>query len=179
MDPDYFTIQQLKEMGMWPNGNMVSAGLIPYIRRLAGDEKKILFVGNKNGEDVLEFLRLLPSDVSVTTVTLGENMEQHKQVFEANKKLNEYGPISPNRLHEYQSDTVIASETFDVVIIDNVFDDEIMNKYYAALKPLGIMAGNSHDQQQMKETLVEFRKPNKISVPISVAFQHIWFWVKP
>jgi hypothetical protein len=185
MDPDYFTIKQLKEMGMWPSDKMVSPGLIPYIKRMPGERINVLIVGVKNGEDVIEILEQCPKVWKISTIPAGniigegpeDQQARHREVFD--KNIEDSG-VDKDRIMSFGGNNeVFDNEVFDLVIIDGIPVAEVMDRYYPALKPLGIFAGSLHDQQGMKVALVSFRKPNKISVPINVAFQHIWFWVKP
>lgn len=169
MDPDKFTIQQNKEMGLWPPGDNMS-GLFPYIQRLKTKDKlTVVEVGVMKGENVRYMLDM---------DTKGRILKVHGVV--TNKDFEEL--LDTNLKDEERFvkgfDPYKKKQHVDVVFLHSECDlDKNLKRYYNVLCEGGIFAGNDHMKDHVKISLRDFRRDNKIGIPINVS-RGCWFWWK-
>jgi hypothetical protein len=168
-NPEFFEIEQLKAMGMWPNSTMISRGIIPYVNRLRNDKIKITIVGDIKGESTYDILENCPKVFHVHTVNDFniEDGELYKNLFTANIK-------SHKEKVKFRDD-----RESDVVCIDQrVCSVENLVKYYELTKSGGIFCGNGHEITNVKEQLGLFRRQVKIGTPIMISNRSVWLWIK-
>lgn len=172
MDPDYFEIDRLRPLGMFPRSTLISRGLIPYVNRMANREEKIkiTIVGDLKGESVVDFLENCPKIFRIYVVNdypATPEGEKLKKIFEKN---TEKYKDKIKYMHDRQSNFVcIERESCSI---------EILETYYSLVRIGGIFAGNGHEHTDVKEPLVKFRREHKIGTPIQVSNRAVWFWYK-
>jgi len=166
-DPELFTVQESKMMGIWPPSDIVSHGLLPYIKRLRVDKVSILEVGVHKGENAIQ---MLSNDER-------ERIGMIYGIFYGDKKIKEI--LQKNTANESRFSMDVPNEDFDVVIINSECKNLTgkMEKYYNKVKSNGIFCGNNHDKKHVKEALVDFRRRCKIGTPILVS-NGSFFWYK-
>lgn len=163
MNPEDFPIQQKIELGLWPDTQIISYSLVPYINRMKQDKITIMIVGDSKGESAYDFLTRCPKVVKISCV---ENDEQYKSVFETNTKA--FGD-------KVSTDEIGQTE---LVCLVGTLTDDRLKKYYPFVKSGGIFAGNNHELAETKEHLNKYRRFTKIGTPILVANKTTWFWNK-
>lgn len=169
MDPELFSIAQSKEMGLWPPGNVVAHGVLPYILRLKPTTLTILDVGCMKGENAIYMLEKdtkLKIEKIYGVVSVEKDKEDYKELLKQNTKDNSRFTLN------YKDQDV------DVVCINAQSDlDNTLKKYYDKVKSHGIFCGNEHGTIRVREALSRFRRNKKIGTPINVS-RDCWFWYK-
>lgn len=166
LDPENFTIAQRKEFGMWPDANMISQAMIPYVKRIRSDNVSVLISGDKKGENIVDFVENVKKITSITTLNK-DSTEDEKKVFAENTK--NISIISCD----------IIKEPVDIVCVaDNACTEENLTLIYEAVKHGGIFCGNGHETTKVKEELTKFRRNTRIGTPIMIANRAVWFWYK-
>jgi hypothetical protein len=169
-DPDFFEIDQLKGMNMWPASTMTSRGVIPYVKRMRTDKVKVTVVGDFRGDTVRDILDSCPNVFRVYVVNQyadDEKSQAYKSLFESNTKMYK------DKIR-YKSD-----RESDLVCIDqSACTSDNLALYYKLVKSGGIFSGNGHEYVPVKDELNKFRREVKIGTPIQVSNRAVWFWYK-
>ena len=168
LNPDFFTVEQNKEMGMWPPSDIAGVGVAPYVNRLKKDEVLVLDVGVKKGDNAVYLLEKCPK-VTVYGVEI-DSRDQPEITEVRTKNLKD----NIRYFNSWNGDI-----SFDVVCIDASLSelDSNMKTFYNKLKSGGIFCGNEHHLTHVKEALGKFRRESKIGTPIHIA-NGAWFWIK-
>lgn len=171
MDPTLFTVEQSKEMGIWPPSDIVSHGIMPYIKRLKDNDLRVLDVGVGKGENVVY---MLEKDSGMTH----KIFMIHGVVYDTDPPEYEY-ILKKNTRDLERFTTIPFKDLYDVVCINSSTKDLdiVMKNHYNLVKPNGIFCGNNHDDIYVKESLGKFRRENRIGTPILVS-NGCWFWYK-
>lgn len=170
MNPDYFTVSQFKEMGIWPPGeaNFVK-GIYPYIKRLNSENIKILDVGCLKGE----------ISVYMIEVDIANKIEKIDLIVSGNQK--EFESVLLDNIKDAKKLKLVqdTEEEYDVVMINSACKnlEKTMRKYYHRVKKNGLFCGSDHDDMKVKNALTTFRREDRIGTPISVSMGS-WFWYK-
>jgi hypothetical protein len=167
MNPEYFDIENLKMFGMWPNGLMLSKGIVPYIKR-KGTDLKINMIDDMKGENTFDILENCPN---VKKVYLYNSItdENYEKALKSNLKGFPGNKINTRKL---------ADDADFVCVHRSSCDPDKLKVYYDQLKSGGIFCGSDHDTDQVKVALTSFRRSNKIGTPIQISNRTIWFWIK-
>jgi hypothetical protein len=166
LDPENFTVAQRKQFGMWPDANMISLAMIPYIKRMRTDSVTMLIAGDKKGENIVDFVENV-NKFSNITVLNKDCTEDEKRVFQENTK-----DIS------ILSYDVLKEPVNIVCVADNACTEQNLVLLYEAVKQGGIFCGNGHETNPVKTELNKFRRNSRIGTPIMIANRTIWFWNK-
>lgn len=181
MDPELFTIQQNKEMAIWPTSGLVAEGLWPYIKRMRKDKVAILDVGVMKGENAYRFFErdTHPQKKKIDKIRgVVSYSEEYKKTHPAEFLSNLLKILDKNMKTENKFELLSSDEDFDIVCINS--DSDLSNnleKYYPRLQAGSIFCGNDHSSPKVKEALSLFRRKNKIGTFISIS-HGCWFWVK-
>ena len=174
MNPEHFDIETLKSIGMWPNANLISRGIAPYIRRLKKEKVSVIFVGDKKGEQVADLIELCGDKIEKVCVVNdyeGDDAEILKSLFKKNTV--KYADKITTQVMMNEGDV------FDVVCIDEFScNKENFLLTYSFVPSNGIFCGGGHETNTVKSALNEFRRGEKIGTPIQVSNRAIWFWNK-
>lgn len=182
MDPTRFGVEQLKQMGMWPPGDIAGLGLLPYIKRIKANDLKFLEVGVGKGENASYILENTQPDVRgnckiSTYYGMYANSESETE--------KEFDDVLQNNMKAPWFDrfrlgfTWDDKDKFDIVCVNSHCEnlDFQLNLNYNYLKSGGIYCGNDHALVHVKEALNKFRRDKKIGELIHVS-RGSWFWYK-
>lgn len=171
MNPDFFDIEEKKQFGLWPHGDLISTGIIPYAKRIKETRLAMGIVGDLRGEDVYNFLENVPNIVKMNVVNRYDTEEEKalQQIFKKNTA-NHNSKIGFGLTRDKQRDIVCIEK--------NACTVENLVLFYQNVKSGGIFCGNGHDTEEVKKALLEFRRNEKIGTPILVCYRTIWFWYK-
>jgi hypothetical protein len=169
MDPTLFTVEQSKQMGIWPPSDVVGIGIMPYIKRMRGGDLRILDVGVDKGDNAVYMLEsdsgMVPKIFMIHGVVSEDAPPEHEYILKKNTK-------------DFDRFTTLEfKDKYDAVCVNSTLKnlDKQMEKYYSMVKSNGIFCGNNHDEIYVKESLAKFRRSNKIGTPIMVS-NGCWFW---
>jgi hypothetical protein len=172
MDPDFFEIDRQIPLGMFPRSTMTSRGIIPYVNRMANREEKIKItvVGDLKGETVVDLLDNCPKIFRIFVVNEYTDSEDDKKM----KKLFEVNTEKYKNKIKFMSDR----QSNFVCIENRACTVENLKKYYSLVRVGGVFAGNGHEYDHTKIALSEWRRAEKIGIPILVSNRATWFWYK-
>jgi hypothetical protein len=169
LNPDLFSIEQAKGMGMWPPSDIVAHGILPYIKRMKTDHITILDVGTMKGENIYMLSELEKVDTVVGIESFAEPNPEYTNLLKKNLVNNTKFEIV---------DAVNKDDLFDVVCIHSRSElEKNLRLYYNYVKSNGIFCGNDHHLPHVKDALHKFRRETKIGTPINVS-NGCWFWWK-
>tara|TARA_R110000868_G_scaffold375497_3_gene640049 strand:- start:1180 stop:1689 length:510 start_codon:yes stop_codon:yes gene_type:complete len=168
MNPEFFTIEQRKEFGMWPDMDLISRGIIPYIKRMKVDTVTVTIKGDLKGENIADLL---------------DNCEKIGKIYYSNDyaDTDERVKAAFNKNTQPYTDKIaeVKGKKVNVVCIDkSACNAERLALYYENLVPGGIFCGNGHESMEVKQALSKFRRDKKIGTPIEVSNRAVWFWIK-
>lgn len=168
MNPEFFTIEQRKEFGMWPDADLISRGIIPYIKRMKLDTITVTIKSDLKGENIVDLL---------------ENCKKISKIYYSNDytDTDERVKAAFNKNTQPYIDKIaeVKGKKVNVVCIDkSACNAERLALYYENLVPGGIFCGNGHESTEVKEALSVFRRGKKIGTPIDVSNRAVWFWIK-
>ena len=168
-DPDFFDIETLKQMQMWPSDKMVSKEMTPYIKRMKKAEVQILEVGIKKGENAVDLCDRCGCVKSYYGV---EQNAEYDAVLKKNT-------ATLGDKFKMVSAADLTKDSIDLLIFDSDCNFEnLFEKYYGFLRPNGIVCGNEHSSMKVKAALTTTRRKNRIGTPINIATNTVWFWYK-
>jgi hypothetical protein len=168
MNPEFFTIQQRKEFGMWPDADLISRGIIPYVNRIKLDAITVTIKSDMKGENIVDLL---------------DNCKKISKIYYSNDytDMDERVKAAFNKNTEPYKDKIaeVKGKKVNVVCIDeSACNPERLALYYESVLPGGIFCGNGHESPEVKKALLDFRRGNKIGTPIDVSNRAVWFWIK-
>jgi predicted O-methyltransferase YrrM len=187
-NPEFYTIEQMKMVGMWPLSYLSGHVMVPYINRMKGTVVG-LEVGVLKGETAKVILDACPNIekyygvdpyeayFDVDHQKTQEDMDNFKEV--AHENLKEYANF--NGYPKYQLvDRVL--EELDFILIDGMHTyDQVkydLSTYYPLLKDGGMIFCHDYNNPEVNRSIKEWRRENKVSQPILVMPNYLWSWVK-
>lgn len=192
-DPEFFTIDQLKEVGLWPYTFLPAYGIIPYINRIKSESIIGAEVGSLKGESAFTLLEFCPKISKLYVidhfeghkdyelVRTQEDMEKHEKILRHNLV-----PYS-NRYELIKEDSVegskkIQSDILDFVLIDGDHTTEGIRRdldaYYPLVKSKGYVFVHNCNSQTVMNGIKKYREDNKIRLPINTSKNFVCFWIK-
>jgi hypothetical protein len=175
LDPTQFSITQSKSFSIWPPSDLAAHGIIPYIKRLRTPTVTILDVGIMKGENAMF---LLESEAGKKIEKI-YGVKSYDPVMEKENEFYYYeGVLKENIKNEKRINLNYKNKEVDVVCIHAHSDlEKNLETYYTVLREGGIFCGNEQNLTKVKVALSNFRRMNKIGIPIMVA-NGCWFWFK-
>jgi hypothetical protein len=193
-NPEFYTIENLKVMGMYPLTHLSAYGMMPYLKRMQGDLIGTE-VGVLKGENVHALLESLPQIKKIygvdhylphtdySTTRTEEDMRQYKEVAE--KNLNSFA----DRYELIEKDSVQAiydghfeDNSLDFVLIDGEHTYEAILKdlelYWPKVKKGGYIFIHDSHVEDVKNAVMDFRRDNKIRIPLHMSKNFLYFWQK-
>lgn len=181
-DPNFYTIEQLKAVGMWPLTYLSGHVMVPYIKRMKSQVIG-LEVGVLKGETARVILDACPN------VTKYYGIDPYEPYFDndhqkTKEDMDKFKATAEANLLGYSQYELVASvpEKVDFILIDGkhtyeqVKDD--LTVYYHLLKDGGIMFCHDYNNAEVNRAIKDWRREYKVSQPILVAPNFIWLWYK-
>ena len=192
-NPEFFNIEQQKQIGLWPLTFLPAYGMISYINRMKGDVIGAE-IGVLKGETSHVLLESCPNikklygidpyitytaidvvrtqeDMDSYEKTLYQNMSPFSERFELIKKKSVDA--------SYQ----LANESLDFVLVDgDQTEDSIHNDielYYPKIKKNGYIFGHDIQVKFVVDAIKRYRETNRIRTPLNNSKNFVWFWIKP
>lgn len=186
-DPDFFDIETMKVVGLWPLTDLPAYGMVPYIKRL-GEGITGIELGVLKAETSCILLDECPNIHSLFCIDPylpyedknKDQMDQYNQI--AVKNLSKYKNVSLLTSSSLDTHTVFDDGSVDFVFIDTVLNREQLEKeldlYYPKIRNGGIIFGHDANHEEIVMGLKSFREKNKIRLPILHSKNQVWYWVK-
>lgn len=192
-NPEFFNIEQQKQIGLWPLTFLPAYGMISYINRMRGDVIGAE-IGVLKGETSHVLLESCPNikklygidpyitytaidvvrtqeDMNSYEKTLHQNMSPFGERFELIKKKS------------VDATDQLANESLDFVLVDgDQTEDSIHNDielYYPKIKKNGYIFGHDIQVKFVVDAIKLYRETNRIRTPLNNSKNFVWFWIKP
>lgn len=191
-NPDFFTIEEQKQFGMWPLPYLSGHMMIPYIKRMGpnvvGLEIGVLKAETsclilENCPNVTRYIGIDPyvgyldvdhektgDDMMNFLKTASENIKPYKDRFE-------FIIGSSDRVFNYVEDN-----SLNFVLIDGFHTyEQVKNdltNYYPKLKDGGLMWAHDYNNAEVGRAVMDWRRENRISNLINTTANYLWFWSK-
>lgn len=182
-DPNFYTIEQLKAVGMWPLTYLSGHVMVPYIKRIKKSSVVGLEVGVLKGETARVILDACPN------VTKYYGIDPYEPYFDndhqkTKEDMDKFKATADANLQGYSQYELVASvpEKVDFILIDGkhtyeqVKDD--LTVYHHLLNDGGIMFCHDYNNAEVNRAIKDWRREYKVSQPILVAPNFIWLWYK-
>jgi hypothetical protein len=193
---DYMTVADHKENGDWPFDWLPVKGLIPYIKRLGPDAKGIE-IGVARAESSYAILESCPNVTQLYGIDPyiayndwnGHVDQAHNDktreiaIKNMEKFCDRYVSLfhSTSRMAVQGNDGVpgFDEKSMDFIFIDGDHSYEgakwDMENYYDFIRPGGIFSGHDYNLGTVRTALEEFRRENKIRLPVQVVDNNAWY----
>lgn len=193
MDPEFFTIKELKENDIWESYTFLPAwGMVPYIKRLGKYLKGIE-------------LGVLKGETSYVLLSECENIKKLKGVdpylahkdgdtYKSQHDMDKYFEIMKKNMHEFgkrwmhikklsqEAINSFEKDTYDFILIDTIQTEEQiyqeLSLYYPLLRKGGIMFCHDYHLEEIKKGIKKFSDDFKVRTPINKSKNEIVFWWK-
>lgn len=192
-DPEFFNVEVLKQMGLWPLPHLPAYGIIPYLKRMRGDLTGVE-LGVLKGETSFEILNNSPNVKKMYGVDpyaahfdgaadrTEEEMSQYEEIMKQN--MNRFGDRWEHiKKSSHDCADMFENESLDFIFIDSIQLIEHLSKelelWYPKIKKNGIIFGHDAMTESVVVSLKKFRNEHKIRVPINHSKNQVWFWTKP
>jgi len=192
-DPEFFNVEVLKQMGVWPLPHLPAYGIIPYLKRMRGDLTGAE-LGVLKGETSFEILNNSPNVKKMFGIDpyaahfdgaadrTEEEMSQYEEIMKQN--MNRFGDRWEHiKKSSHECADMFENESLDFIFIDSIQLIEHLSKelelWYPKIKKNGIIFGHDAMTESVVVSLKKFRNEHKIRVPINHSRNQVWFWAKP
>lgn len=156
------SVADLMLSGTWPPTALPARTLVPYLKRMKKDITALV-VGDVSGANIRYLYNNVPN-LSMVYTDIEES--QKSDLFREN-------------LLDFitRIDVDDGVMTYDLVFIANVFPTpEQLSSLYKRVNENGYFGGCNYNSDKNIQILKDFRRANKIGVPINVTESSAWFW---
>lgn len=172
-DPELYTVKEKMTVQMWPPSiDNVADSMMPYVNRMAAPVR-ILIVGTFNGEAAYRFLELDEKKKIGEIVSLSITDDEIPFNITAERNLQGKDVVLGTSIPE--------TELFDLVFVNSETKiplDSLYEKYYNNVKVGGIICGNDHHKEKVREYLAVFMKEKKLGLSLNISNRTVWFLYK-
>lgn len=193
LNPEFFTIEQLKQVGLWESYNFLSAyGMIPYLRRMKQNITGIE-IGVLKGENVYTLLTECTNIEKIYGVDFYEEHKDYDNV-RSTQDMQKYFEISTKNLSEFgdryellkmksnKASKNFEDESVDFILVDGdhttqgIYED--IKKYYPKLKKNGYIFVHDTNRLSVMDGIKKFRNEFKVRIPLNTSKNFTVFWIK-
>lgn len=182
-NPEFYTIEQMKIVGMWPLTYLCGHVMVPYINRMKKPSLVGLEIGVLKGETTRVILDACPKVTKYYGVDPYEAYfdTDHQKSQEDMDKFKLTADVNLAGYSQYELVKIIP-EKVDFILIDGQHTyDQVkadLTLYYPFLNDGGIIFCHDYNNVEVARAIKDYRKENKVSQPILVAPNFIWMWYK-
>jgi predicted O-methyltransferase YrrM len=168
-------------------------GIIPYLKRLRGDNLRGVELGLLKGETSYEILTNCPNIKKMYGVDpYAEHHDGNEMRTE--EEMIQYEAIMKNNMNHFDDRfehikksshdcaDMFEDESLDFIFIDSVqFVDHLSKElelWYPKVKKDGFIFGHDAMTTNVVVALKKFRDEHKIRIPINHSKNQVWFWIK-
>ncbi len=187
------TISELNKLNKWPYDWTSIRGILPYIKRLPG---KItgLEIGTCRAESTILMIEACDNIEKLYTIDAWKEFQdwngkisqgicdKDKAIAFQNNAEHGQNKIEILDGHSYDFASKFADESLDFIFIDGDHSYEgalrDMNLFYPKLKDRGLWICHDWHLDSVNKAAMEFRRSNKISIPIMKSDNSTFFWYK-
>lgn len=181
-NPEYFTIEEMKNVGMWPLSFLSGWMMVPYIKRMKGNVVG-LEIGVLKGETAFLILENCPNVIKYYGV------DPYKEYVDNGQKKEQwqmdlFKETASKNLSKFPHYSLVETvpEDVDFILIDGDHSYEQVTKdletYYPRLKNGGMIFCHDYNNENVMRAITDWRKKNRVSQPIMVMPNFLWSWVK-
>ena len=193
MNPEFFTIDKLKEIGLWDSYSFLSAyGMLPYLNRMKQDVLVGAEVGVLKGENIYTLLELCPKIRKIYAVDFYKEHKDYDTV-RTQDDMDKYEAIAKENLKNFshrvvfiKEDSVEATKSItkdlDFVLIDGDHSKEgieaDLEAYYPLIKSGGYVFIHDTNAISVMDGIKAFKEKHKNRIPLQRSKNFTSFWVK-
>ena len=191
-ESDFLTVRQLKDQNMWSQRYISAIGLIPEIKKLAG-EVRGLEVGVCRGENIVKFLEECPNIHHIDAVDpyipyMDDNGGMTKE------EVDRMRDIAVTNFRDYSNRVTLHTTTskefassveedkYDYIFIDGNHSYEYVLEdialWYPKLKNGGVFAGHDFDLECVRKAVYEYKTKNILPNMLYTSAHSVWWWKK-
>ena len=192
-NPEFFTIEECKSAGLWPFTFLSAYAMIPYIKRMRGDDITGVEVGVLKGESSYVLLEECPNikmlhgvdsykaHTDYETVRSQEDMDQYKTIAE--KNLEPYKDRYELKVMDsHKAAMTFRKDSLDFVLLDadHTYDaiKRDLKDWYPKIKSGGHIFIHDTHVPHVHDAIKSFKDENKIRIPLLRSKNQVSFWVK-
>lgn len=192
-DPEFFNIEMLKQMGLWPLNHLPAYGIVPYLKRMRGDLIGVE-LGVLKGETSFEILNNCANVEKMygvdpyaahfdgTAERTDEEMRQYEDIMKVN--MSRFGNRWEHvKKSSHECADMFQNESLDFIFIDTIQLIEHFSKelelWYPKVRKNGMIFGHDAMSESVIVSLKKYRNEHRIRVPINHSKNQVWFWTKP
>lgn len=193
-DPEFFNIDQCKEMGMWPFTFLSAYAMVPYIKRMPVDREIVgVEVGVLKGESSYVLLEECPNITKLygidfykahtdyETVRTQESMDQYKTIAEKNLETFK-DRFELKVMESHKAAKTFRKESLDFVLLDGDHTSDgikrDLKEWYPKIKTGGYIFIHDTHIPHVHDAIKFFKDENKIRIPLLRSKNQVSFWVK-
>lgn len=191
-DPEFFSIEQLKQINLWPYTFLSAYAMIPYIKRMRGDSIVGAEIGVLKAETSCV---LLEECQNITTLHCVDFYEPHIDYDTSRSKedMEKYEDIARKNLGSYDGRYILHKKEsaeaakginaeLDFILLDAEHTysgiKSELESWYPKLKKGGHMFVHDTHTPDVYKAVKDFKTENKIHSPLLRSKNHVSFWVK-
>lgn len=191
-DPEFFSIEQLKQINLWPYTFLSAYAMIPYIKRMRGDSIVGAEIGVLKAETSCV---LLEECQNITTLHCVDFYEPHTDYDTSRSKedMEKYEDIARKNLGLYDGRYILHKKEsaeaakginaeLDFILLDAEHTysgiKSELESWYPKLKKGGHMFVHDTHTPDVYKAVKDFKTENKIHSPLLRSKNHVSFWVK-
>jgi hypothetical protein len=193
MNPEFFTIERLKETGLWDSYSFLSAyGMLPYLNRMKQESLVGAEVGVLKGENIYTLLELCPKISKIYGIDLYKEHKDYDTV-RTQDDMDKYEEIAKENLKDFSDRFVLIkqdsseaakeiTEELDFVLIDGDHSKEgieaDLEAYYPLIKSGGYVFIHDTNAISVMDGIKAFKEKHKNRIPLQRSKNFTSFWVK-
>lgn len=165
LDPTLIPIERKRELGLWPNEGLAAFGAIPYLRKISSRTGIISNAGL--GESAYVILEEF-SDATLYLDVGGD---------EASVARNNLDAIPAGRVNYLGPDDGFVGADF-LLVENSIAPYYVLKRFYDQVRSGGyVFVDHENDQERIK-FIKQFRTENRITTPVQMSKNFMWFWQK-
>lgn len=191
-DPEFFSIEQLKQINLWPYTFLSAYAMIPYIKRMRGDsivgaeigvlkaETSCVLLEECQNITTLHCVDFYEPHIDYDTSRSKEDMEKYEDIARKNLGLYDGRYILHKKESAEAAKGINAELDFILLDAEHTYSGikSELESWYPKLKKGGHMFVHDTHTPDVYKAVKDFKTENKIHSPLLRSKNHVSFWVK-
>lgn len=191
-DPEFFSIEQLKQINLWPYTFLSAYAMIPYIKRMRGDsivgaeigvlkaETSCVLLEECQNITTLHCVDFYEPHIDYDTSRSKEDMEKYEDIARKNLGLYDGRYILHKKESAEAAKGINAELDFILLDAEHTYSGikSELESWYPKLKKGGHMFVHDTHTPEVYKAVKDFKTENKIHSPLLRSKNHVSFWVK-
>ena len=191
-DTEFFSIEQLKQINLWPYTFLSAYAMIPYIKRMRGDsivgaeigvlkaETSCVLLEECQNITTLHCVDFYEPHIDYDTSRSKEDMEKYEDIARKNLGLYDGRYILHKKESAEAAKGINAELDFILLDAEHTYSGikSELESWYPKLKKGGHMFVHDTHTPDVYKAVKDFKTENKIHSPLLRSKNHVSFWVK-